>query len=194
MDANDVRQTIEGDEKYQEGLRVYKDMEALAHQTAEDIAKTMIERIVKKEDKFNISTALMAVAKTLTHLTSYLYDTEEEFLNDVQKARTSVVTDIIPALLDPTPCGICENCKDGKPYECINPKVRGDYTETRFLPLICNMLIEYDMFNKVLHMYALRHESPDGDSSDPKSEGASPQEGGSASPAQKNGEAHDAAF
>lgn len=164
MDANEIRQTIEGDEKYQEGLRVYKEMEELSHKTAEDIAKQLIERIVKKEDKFNVSTALMAVAKTLTHLTSYLYDTEEEFLTDVQKARTSVVTDIIPALLDPTPCGICENCKNGKPHECLTPKVRGDYTETRFLPLICNMLIEYDMFNKVLHMYALRQESPDGDS------------------------------
>lgn len=157
MDDN-ILKTIEEDAKYQDGLRVYKDLETLAHETARTISKEMIDRIVKKEDKFNISTALMAVAKTLTHLTSYLYDTEDEFLADVQKARTSVVTDIIPALLDPSPCGKCENCKNGKPHECISPKVRGDYTETRFLPLICNMLIEYDMFNKILHMYVTRDE------------------------------------
>lgn len=175
MDATDIQKTIEEDPKYQEGLSVYKDMETLAHATAEDLAKQLIERIVKKEDKFNISTALMAVSKTLTHLTSYLYDTEQEFLTDVQKARTSVVTDIIPALLDPTPCGMCENCKNDKPQECLTPKVRGDYTETRFLPLICNMLIEYDMFNKVLHMYALRAESPDGDSNPNPDSDATPE-------------------
>ena len=93
------------------------------------------------------------------HLASYLYDSEEEFLTDVKKARTSVVTDIIPALLDQQSCGECQNCKNGNEAECINPTVRGDYTQSRFLPILCNMLVEYDLFNKVIHMYTTRNEN-----------------------------------
>ena len=78
-----------------------------------------------------------------------------EFLLDVKKARTSTVSDVIPALLDPQPCGNCISCKDGKPMECIAPQVRGDYTTSRFLPVLCNMVIEYDLFNKILHMYTV---------------------------------------
>lgn len=157
-----VEEILDKDGKYQEGLAAYRDMEAKAHEESGKLAELLIQKIVKKEDKFNISVALMAVSKTLTHLASYLYDNEEEFLSAVQKARTSVVSDVIPALLDPTPCGNCEACKNGNPAECINPDVRSDYTETRFLPVVANMLIEYDMFNKVLHMYALRGENENG--------------------------------
>jgi len=144
---------------YKEGLEIFKNLDTNAHHEAEELAKLMIEKIVRKEDEFNLSTALLATAKTLTHLTSYLYDTEEEFLADVKKARSCIVTDIVPALLDPQPCGKCENCKNGNPAECKDPQVRAEYTETRFLPLVCDMLIEYDMFNKVLHMHALKEKN-----------------------------------
>lgn len=157
-----IEQILDSDGKYQEGLAAYRELEAKAHEESGRIAQELVEKIIKKEDKFNISVALMATAKVMTHLASYLYDTEEEFLSAVQKARTSVVSDVIPALLDPTPCGKCEACKNGKPMECLDPDVRADYTETRFLPIIANMLIEYDMFNKVLHMYALRNENETG--------------------------------
>lgn len=158
-----IRETLENDERYKEGFAAYKEMETKAHQEAEKLAEALIQAIVRKEDKLNITTALMAVSKTLTHLASYLYDTEEEFLTDVQKARTTVVVDMIPALLDPSPCGLCEACKNGTPMECTQPKVRNDYTETRFIPLVCNMLVEYDLFNKILHMYAIRKENESSD-------------------------------
>ena len=82
-------------------------MEQKANSVAEEISSTLIESIVKEEGKFNITTAILAVAKSLSHLSSYLYDTEEEFLADVKKARTATVSDVIPALLDPQPCGNC---------------------------------------------------------------------------------------
>lgn len=153
MNPINVEEALQRDENMQAGLDEYKRMEQKANSVAEDISSTLIESIVKQEGKFNITTAILAVAKSLSHLTSYLYDTEEEFLADVKKARGSVVSDIIPALLDPQPCGNCMSCKDGKPMECENPDVRGDYTTSRFLPLLCNMLIEYDLFNKILHMH-----------------------------------------
>lgn len=157
MEIN-IEEALKNDENMQAGLDEYKRMEQQANSVAEEISSTMIESIVKEQGKFNISVAILAVAKSLSHLSSYLYDTEEEFLTDVKKARTATVSDVIPALLDPQPCGNCMSCKDGKPMECITPQVRGDYTTSRFLPILCNMIIEYDLFNKVLHMYTVGKE------------------------------------
>lgn len=159
MNPINIEEALGRDENLQAGLDEFKNMEQKANSVAEEISSTLIESIVKDSDRFNISIAILAVAKSFAHLASYLYDTEEEFLLDVKKARTSVVSDIIPALLDPQPCGECLSCKDGKPMECMNPQVRGDHTTSRFLPILCNMIIEYDLFNKVLHMYTVGKES-----------------------------------
>ena len=166
MNSINIEEALEKDTGVQKGLEEYRQIENKANSVAQEISTSIVESIVKEQEKFNITTALLAVAKTLTHLASYLYDSEEEFLTDVKKARTSVVTDIIPALLDPQPCGECQNCKNGNKAECLNPTVRGDYTQSRFLPILCNMLVEYDLFNKVIHMHTVGQE----DSSDEASE------------------------
>jgi histone acetyltransferase (RNA polymerase elongator complex component) len=158
MNPINIEEALNRNENVQAGLDEYKRLEQKANSIAEEISSTLIESIVKEEDKFNITTAILAVAKSLSHLSSYLYDTEEEFLTDVKKARTATVSDVIPALLDPQPCGNCMSCKDGKPMECINPQVRGDYTTSRFLPVLCNMVIEYDLFNKIMHMHTVGKE------------------------------------
>lgn len=157
----DVEEVLEQDDKFQEGLKEYKTMEEKANSVSQEISNSIVESIIKEQDKFNITTAFLALGKALTSLSSYLYDSEEEFLTDVKKARTSVINDIIPALLDPQPCGECQNCKNGIEEECINPIVRGDYTQSRFLPILCNMLIEYDLFNKVIHMHINKDDSSD---------------------------------
>lgn len=159
MNPINIEEALNRDENVQSGLDEYKRMEQKANSVAEEISSTLIESIVKEEGKFNITTAILAVAKSLSHLSSYLYDTEEEFLADVKKARTATVSDVIPALLDPRPCGNCMSCKDGKPMECVTPQVRGDYTTSRFLPVLCNMVIEYDLFNKIMHMYTVGKEA-----------------------------------
>lgn len=159
MNPINIDEALERDENIQVGLEEYKKMEQKANTIAEDISSSLIESIVKEEGKFNITEAILAVAKSLSHLASYLYDTEEEFLADVLKARTATVSDIIPALLDPQPCGECESCKNGNPMDCVNPQVRGDYTTSRFLPVLCNMIVEYDLFNKILHMYTVSKET-----------------------------------
>lgn len=161
MNPINIEEALRHDENTQAGLKEYEAMEKQANSVAEEISSTLIESIVKEQGKFNISTAIMAVAKSLSHLSSYLYDTEEEFLTDVKKARTAVVSDVIPALLNPEPCGECLSCKDGKPYECQTPHVRGDYTTSRFLPILCNMIVEYDLFNKILHMYTVGKQEND---------------------------------
>ena len=52
-----VEEILDQDGKYQEGLAAYKELEKIAHEESGRITQSLIERIVKKEDKFNISTA-----------------------------------------------------------------------------------------------------------------------------------------
>lgn len=150
-----INEAIEKDENFQKGFDEYRRIEQKANSVAEELSASLVESIVKGDDngKFNLSTAIMAVSKTLTHLTSYMYENEEQFLADVHKARTDVVSDVIPALLSPQPCGLCDECKNGNPEGCLNPTVRGDHTTSRFLPILANMLIEYDLFNKIIYMH-----------------------------------------
>lgn len=155
MSSINIEEALKRDEDAQLGYSEYQKIEQKANNVAEEISTALVETIVKEENKFNITMAFMAVAKTFTHLASYLYDNEEEFLTAVTNARTLTVSDVIPALLDPQPCGECEACKNGNPMECINPAVRGEFTESRFLPILCNMIIEYDTFNKVMYMHTV---------------------------------------
>lgn len=142
------------DPDMQKGFDDFKEINDKAEEKASEMAEAIIKDIIVngKKGEDNMTVSLMTVAKLLTHLASYFYDTSDEFVKAVDKARHSVTEDIIPALLNPQPCGNCPNCKNGKPEECTTPVVRTDYTQSRFLPILCNMLIEYDIFNKVLWM------------------------------------------
>lgn len=151
----DLEKALADDNNLQEGYAVYQDLEKKANDVAEEISTKLIESIIKEESEFNISTAILATAKTLSHLASFLYDSEEEFLNDALKARTAITTDVIPALLDPQPCMVCDNCKNGLTDQCMDPSVRADYTLSSFLPIVSDMLIEYDLFNKIIYMYTV---------------------------------------
>jgi hypothetical protein len=153
------------DEKLENGYKEYNDIENTADELAKEYSSMLLEKLVKENnaEKFNLSVLLMATSKMLSYLSSYLYDNEEEFLNDVKRARASVVSDVIPALLHPEPCGECEECKNGNFEECINVKTTPEYTTSRFLPLLCNMLIEYDIFNKVLWINTVATEEEDKD-------------------------------
>lgn len=140
------------DPKMEQGYNEYNEMEKVADELAKEYSTMLIEKLIKENngEKFNLSVLIMATSKILNYLAAYLYDNEEEYLADVKMARSSVVTDIIPALLHPQPCGECEECKNGNFEECKNISTTPEYTTSRFLPILCNMLIEYDIFNKVL--------------------------------------------
>ena len=161
ISGKDIEMALQHDEDTQKGISTYNKMDTRAVAIAQEITKAMIDNIVKEENDFNLSLAILSISKSLVQLTSFMYDTEEEFLQAMQKARQCIVSDMIPALLDPQPCGNCEECKNGNPDECLNPVVRADYTQSRFLPLICGNLIEYDLFNKVLYMHTVQKESVD---------------------------------
>lgn len=161
--AIDIQKALDNDKNTQQGYDTYQKLEEKANKVAEEISTSLVDAIMKEDNDFNISTSIMALAKTLSMMASFLYDTEEDFLTDIQKARTCVVSDVIPALLDPQPCGLCDNCKNGIPSECFNPEVRGDYTLSKFLPILANMLIEYDLFNKVMFMHTIGRNEMDFD-------------------------------
>lgn len=154
------QEAIDQNEDIQLARSVYDDMENKANDIAGEIANKLIQDLIKEDnaEKFNLTTALLAASKVLSHLTSFMYENENVFLEDVKKARETVVQTLIPALLDPHPCGICDNCKNGDQENCLNPSVKADLTTSRFLPILANMLIEYDSYTKVLWMHTIGKE------------------------------------
>ena len=150
-------EAIEQSEDLQKGRARFDEMDEYANTMADKLASDIIQKMIAENngEQFNLSTAILAAAKTLSHLASFMYETEDEFLKDVQMAREAAVSSVIPALLDPHPCGLCEDCKNGHPEQCINPVVRAERTTSRFLPILCNMVLEYDLFNKVLWMHTV---------------------------------------
>lgn len=152
MDKN-----IENNPNMQKGFDAYNELYEKASKLSEEMTEKVITKILKEEngDKYAFSYHVLGIAKTLTALVSYLYEDEESFLQDIKNARETVVSDVIPALINPQPCGICNNCKNGNPQECLNPNIREGYTSSRFLPIVANMLLEYDIFNKILYMHTI---------------------------------------
>lgn len=171
LEAKDIELALASDKDLQNGVKAYNTLDEKATAVSQEITKAMVENIVKEESEFNISMAILAVSKSLIELASFLFDSEEEFLVAMKKSRNAVISDVVPALLDPEPCGKCESCKNGKPEECISPNVRQEYTQSRFLPLLCGSLIEYDLFNKVLHMYTVGKDNFDMASQEESKEG-----------------------
>ena len=159
LDPKDIQRALAEDKDMQEGLEQYNAIDEKANAVAQEITKAMVENIVKEESDFNLSTAILGVSKSLVQLSSFLYDSEEEFLVAMRRARDLVVSDVVPMLVNAHPCGSCENCKNGNEAECLHIQINTENTQSRFLPMLCGMLIEYDLFNKVLHMYTAGKEA-----------------------------------
>ena len=156
LDIN-LEQTLMEDEHFKEGNNEYERIMEQAMIISEEITSALIKEIVKKTDTgekantLTLTTAIAATAKTLINLVSYVYDTEEELKDTVIKAREAVVDTIIPALLNPQPCGKCPECKNGDP--CTNPDMDTSMLQTRTLPILCAEILEYDLWNKTMYMY-----------------------------------------
>lgn len=153
---------------YERGIEEFNVIEKRSTEFCDQVVKEGADKILKDDTKkFNLSTALLGTSKALAGLASFLYDNETEFLQDVKKARECVVTDIIPALLDAKPCGVCPTCKDGDTEHCVKPVLRNDMVTTRFIAVLANTMIEYDLFNKVIYTHLV-------DGKEDSSEGSAP--------------------
>lgn len=156
LDMN-LEETLMEDEFFKEGANEYERIMEQSMLISEEITSALIKEIVKKTeagDKANtltLTTAIMATAKTLTNLVTYVYDTEEELKEVVLNARKKVVDTVIPALLNPQPCGKCPECKNGEP--CTNPDMDTSMLQTRTLPVLCAQILEYDIWNKIMYMH-----------------------------------------
>lgn len=156
LDMN-LEQTLMEDEHFKEGANEYERIMEQSMIISEEITSALIKEIVKKTDTgdkantLTLTTAIAATAKTLINLVSYVYETEDELKDIVIKARQTVVDTVIPALLNPQPCGECPECKNGQP--CTNPNMNTEMLQTRTLPILCAEILEYDLWNKTMYMY-----------------------------------------
>lgn len=145
------------DEKFQKALDKYKKAEELSSEKAKVLAEELIQSFALKdssqtieEARFGLVVAKMAASKILATLSSFSYE-EKTFMESLDNARRCVQEELIPMLINAQPCGECEECKNGHPEKCIRPNIRNAYCESRFLPLLCNSLIEYDAFSEILY-------------------------------------------
>lgn len=153
----DIEKTLMEDEHFKEGVNEYERIMEQATTLSEEITSALIKEIVKtnedgnKANTLTLTTAIMATAHTLINLTSYVYETQEELMDIVDKARKKVIDTVIPAILNPQPCGKCPECKNGEP--CSNPNMDTELLQTRSLPILCAEMLEYDLYNKTMYMY-----------------------------------------
>lgn len=154
---DDVIEKLRNDEDFQKAVKRYEEAENLSSKKAGDITLQLVKDMdlqnpqqTLEEARFNLIVAKMTAAKILASLSSFSYD-EKTFMESLKMARECVQTELVPMLMDKEPCGECENCKNGKKNECLNPVVRTSHCESRFLPLLSDALIEYDAWSEILY-------------------------------------------
>lgn len=135
----------------------YNDMETQARELANKMSEVIIQELHLDDDSLSIKEARkhhviakLASSGLLAMLSSLSYD-EADFAISAKRAREIVTNQLVPMLVDEQPCGECDECKNGHPEKCLNPKYDEKNSESRFLPLLCQALIEYDAWAESLH-------------------------------------------
>lgn len=153
-----VKKALEEDSVFDKGNKEYEKIVDQAHKLSVEITEALISEVPKKnedgtvtEGSISLTVATMAVMRAAINLCSYMYDNEQDFKDDIIKSRTCVIDNVVPAILNPQPCGKCEECMTGKP--CTHPAIDTHMMQTRVVPMIACSLVEYDLWNKVLYMY-----------------------------------------
>ncbi len=155
--ADKAMEQLRQDKDFQNALSKNEEAEKKSQEYSANIAKDLIAILHLEDQKqtiedarFNLIIAKMTAAKLLATLSSFSY-LEKDFMDALINARKLIQEEIVPTLMQREPCGECEACKNGHPDNCIRPKVREAYCESRFLPLLSDALIEYDAWSEILY-------------------------------------------
>jgi len=155
--VDEAMNKLKQDENFQNAIHKFEEAEDLAQKHSSDMAKHLIEILNLQDDKqtieqarFNLIVAKMTAAKLLATLSSFSY-LEQDFMDSLVNARKIVQDELVPMLMSAEPCGECEACKNGQKDRCMNPKIREEFCESRFLPLLSDALIEYDAWTEILY-------------------------------------------
>lgn len=145
------------DEDFQKALKKYEELEEQSAERANKISLELVKDLGLQDPQTtidqarnNLILAKMTAAKVLATLSSFSYE-EHDFMAMLEAARTCVQAELVPMLINKEPCGQCESCKNGRPNDCLNPKYRESHSESRFLPLLSDALIEYDAWSEILY-------------------------------------------
>lgn len=123
---------------------------AANEESTEMVTKLVDKIVIEGGEKFNLTKAMLASAYNMSNLASYLYENEEEFDTDMEKAHEIVMEIIFPALLQPRPCEECENCLDEDYANCTNIQTNEEHVRSKFIPLIAAMMVEYDTYMRIV--------------------------------------------
>ena len=150
-------QKLREDKDFQNALKTYEEAEEKSSTYASELSMKLVDILNLKDQnqtiqqaRHNLVIAKMTVAKMMATLSSFSYE-EKDFLESLQLSRECVQKELVPMLMQKEPCGECVECKNGHPERCIRPNIRSSHCESRFLPLLCDSLIEYDAWSEILY-------------------------------------------
>lgn len=143
--------------EFKESMLRFGEADEKSQQMCVDLANNIInlleldnDKLTVEQARFNLLVAKLVFAKALATLSSFNYE-EPDFLQAMERARHCVAEELVPMLINEQPCKQCDECKKGNFNNCIHPIVRSEYCESRFLPILCEALIEYDVWNEILY-------------------------------------------
>ena len=148
---------LKEDESFKKALEVFESAQDKSQKLVEKLMDVIMKELPDitdhnasiQDSRVAYMTAKLAAAKALISLASFSYQ-QDDFIKALDNAHNCVYNELIPMLMDKEPCGQCEECKNGNKSQCLQPKVREEYCESRFLPMLCGSLIEYDAWSEVL--------------------------------------------
>ena len=153
LDMN-LDRAMDEDKALQEGNEIHERMVEQAAVLSDEITSALVKKIVDSSETDNPlkkEVAILAIARTLSTLSSYSFETEDEFLETMRSAYTKMEGNVLKSILNPRPCSECAECsaylqecaeKDGLDYKA---------TTNANLCFIAYQLINYDLWNKVVY-------------------------------------------
>jgi hypothetical protein len=144
---NQINNTLNLEEARMETEKLYTDSIPLI----EEILELIIKRITKKDNNLSLDNGVIAVSNVLIHLSRLMYEDEETFKEARENAKLLVENDLIYTLDQPTPCGMCECCKNGDKYGCENISINVENTQIEMIPLIASELINHIYWSNIYY-------------------------------------------
>jgi hypothetical protein len=153
LDMN-LDRAMDEDKALQEGNELHERMVEQAAVLSDEITSALVKKIVDSSETDNPlkkEVAILAIARTLTTLASYSFETEDEFMTSLRSAYNKMEQNVLRAILNPRPCAECAECSQYL-QECSEKDgLDTKMTTNANLCLMSYELINYDLWNKVLY-------------------------------------------
>lgn len=153
LDMN-LDKAMDEDKALKEGNEIHERMVEQAAVLSDEITSALVKKIVDSSETDNPlkkEVAILAIARTLTTLASYSFETEDDFMASLRSAYNKMEQNVLRAILNPRPCSECTECSQYLQECSEKDELDTKMTTNANLCLMSYELINYDLWNKVLY-------------------------------------------